>query len=127
MAKLYAITSGEYSDYGIITLCSDRRKAEKLVEWYNRYEKYDKAEIEEYEDGEIVPDETLIPYEVSFDERGNVSRVVQGDPMSAIRADVIPGRWGGFYAHVLATDEEGAKKTAAEKRAKWLAEHTGNV
>ena len=34
---------------------------------------------------------------------------------------------GRFYAYVLATDEESAKKIAAEKRAKYIAEKTGVV
>ena len=43
--KLYAITDGEYSDYGIITLTADEKKAERLAKMLN-------ANVEEYEDGE---------------------------------------------------------------------------
>ena len=43
--KLYAVTSGEYEDYHIITLTESRRRAEKIAEMYD-------ANVEEYEDNE---------------------------------------------------------------------------
>lgn len=43
--KLYAVTSGEYTDYHIITLTESRRRAEKIAEMYD-------ANVEEYEDNE---------------------------------------------------------------------------
>ena len=128
MAKLYAITHGEYSDYRILTLCSDREKAEKLVEWYNRYDRYDQAEIEEYEDSLIVPDESLKPYEVYFYADGNIRWVLESThPMNAVDGHTVRCDDGRFIAYVLAVDEESAEKIAAEKRAKWIAENTGVV
>jgi len=128
MAKLYAITHGEYSDYSILTLCSDREKAEKLVEWYNRYDRYDHAEVEEYEDSLMVPDESLIPYEVLFNADGSIRWVYKGSyPLNAVEGHMFRCDDGRFYAYVLAADEEGAEKIAAEKRAKWIAENTGVV
>lgn len=128
MSKLYAITSGEYSDYGIITLCSDRERAEKLVEWYNRYEKYDKAEIEEYEDGIIIPDESVKPYEVTFRPDGSIRWTSQTSPGHAVDGGYVLECFDGCHIiYVLATDEESAEKIAAEKRAKYIAERTGVV
>lgn len=43
--KLYAVTSGEYTDYHIITLTKSRKRAEKIAEMYD-------ANVEEYEDNE---------------------------------------------------------------------------
>ena len=43
--KLYAVTSGEYMDYHIITLTESRRRAKKIAEMYD-------ANVEEYEDNE---------------------------------------------------------------------------
>ena len=126
MAKLYAITHGEYSDYRILTLCSDREKAEKLVEWYNRYDKYDQAEIEEYEDSLVVPDESLVPYQVVYETDGSVRLVRECScPMKSLAGDTF--RWddGRFCAYVLATDEVSAIKIAAEKRAFHLAQREG--
>ena len=125
MAKLYAITHGEYSDYRIITLCSDREKAEKLVEWYNRYDKYDPADIEEYEDSIVVPDESLIPYKVVFNADGSVYCETSCWPMDAIVNHSYMCKDGRFGVYVLATDEASAVKIAAEKRAVYLAQQNG--
>jgi len=46
MAKLYAITAGEYSDYHIITCTTDKQRAENMAKIYD-------AEVEEYDDGII--------------------------------------------------------------------------
>lgn len=128
MAKLYAITAGEYSDYHIITLCSDREKAERLVRWYNRHEKFGEAEIEEYEDGEIIPDESVAPYEVIFDRDGRIRMADRCSPEWVIGENPIMECIDGkILVHVLATDEGSAMKIAAEKRAKYIAEKTGVV
>lgn len=55
--KIYAITQGEYSDYRIRAITTNKDKAEKLRDIYtDRYE-YDvggtEAYIEEFEDGEL--------------------------------------------------------------------------
>lgn len=126
MAKLYAITSGAYSDYGIITLCSDKEKAEKLVEWYNRYEKYDKADVEEYEDGVVVPDESVKPYEVTFLNDGSLGEAeICGPYYYMFHQRMLECSDGRLIFYVLATDEESAKKIAAEKRAFHLAQREG--
>jgi len=45
--KVYVVTAGEYSDYRILAVFSDREKAESLVRFWNQYET-DDARIEEY-------------------------------------------------------------------------------
>lgn len=50
--KLYAVTSGEYSDYHIVGIFSDKIKAEEFVKiWNESCAKYDRVDIEEYTDG----------------------------------------------------------------------------
>lgn len=127
MAKLYAITSGRYSDYGIITLCSDKERAENIVRWYNRYEKYDKADVEEYEDGVVVPDESVKPYEVTFLDDGSLKRAEICGPSHMFYHRMLKCVDGRLIFYVLAEDEESAKKIAAEKRAKYIAETSGEV
>ena len=60
MGKLYAITAGSYSDYHIITLCSNKEKAHKIALLYN-------AEVEEFEDGKNLDTENIV-FEVGFDD-----------------------------------------------------------
>jgi hypothetical protein len=46
---IYVITSGDYSDYHIEKVFIDKEKAEKYVEYQNRYIKYDECRLEEYD------------------------------------------------------------------------------
>jgi hypothetical protein len=47
--KLYAVTAGEYSDYHIITLQADEKKAQKIAEVLERID-YDRdIDVEEFE------------------------------------------------------------------------------
>ena len=74
MGKLYAITEGEYSDYRIIGLCSDKARAEKICEQYNTKNYYE-AKIEEFDDGAAI-DVTIPVYEVRlFIKSGEVNCV----------------------------------------------------
>ena len=127
MPKLYAVTAGAYSDYRIVALCSEHQRAEKLVKWYNKFNPYYYANIEEYDDGIMVPDESLNPYEVYFDKNGNIRSIGIGSPMEAIAGVLRECGWGGFSAYILATDEESARKIVSERRAKYIAEKTGVV
>ena len=48
--KIYVVTSGQYSDYGINGVFTVKEKAQKYVDIYNACEAdYDSARIEEYE------------------------------------------------------------------------------
>ena len=54
---VYVITSGDYSDYAIEALFTDKAKAEAFVYIYNKSHEWDSACIEEYEaDAIAVPD-----------------------------------------------------------------------
>ena len=126
--KLYALTHGEYSDYRILTLCSSKERAEELAKWYNAkksiYE--DEVEVEEYDDGLVVPDENLNTYRIWFDEKGNPKSCEQGHPIDAVNNRIGFNKNGG-YVYLFATDMDSARKIAIDKRAKWIAEHLGEV
>jgi hypothetical protein len=47
---IYVITSGEYDDYGIVSVGTDRARAEAYVAAVNEFNGYEHARIEEYED-----------------------------------------------------------------------------
>ena len=47
--KVYVVTVGEYSDYGIEKIFLCKSKAEKYIEIYNNKGKYYSAQLEEYE------------------------------------------------------------------------------
>ena len=85
MGKLYAITEGEYSDYHIIGLCSDKARAEEICEQYNaKTTYYYEAKIEEFYDGAAI-DVTIPVYEVRlFIKTGEVNEVSELSPEDAI-------------------------------------------
>ena len=118
MSKLYAVTSGEYSDYGIEALFSSREKA---VEYYLRRkaeeaERYyhDPLYLEEHEDGEAYERADLEMFNVVFDAYGNVEKVTSDVPRTE---DLFVFNDGRSSVYVFAEDTEKAVKVAAEKRA----------
>lgn len=121
--KLYAITDGEYSDYGIITLTADEAKAERLAKMLN-------ANVEEYEDGEydtVLNHEGESIYNVYFRYcQSGVQSVHKVD--SAIwYNDVDKVRVYNTFAivPVWAKDMTSAAKKAADIYSKWNAERLG--
>jgi len=56
MTKIYMVTSGSYSDYGVRGLFRFKHAAEQYMEIWNKKNQYDTAEIEEVElvEGEYV-------------------------------------------------------------------------
>ena len=131
--KLYAITEGNYSAYHIITLCSSRADAESIVERLNKNnEDYDgiplySYRIEEYTDGKVFNDNSLVAYFVSFD--GPNCKVKKEEDIEFCYREYVGWKTDGtiWSMYVFAHNEEEAKKIASERRAKLIAERTGVV
>ena len=130
--KLYAITEGDYSAYHIITLCSDKAVAEST---YERLKKADEDyeyplhsyRIEEYTDGKVYSDKSLVPYFVRFD-TPQCEVEIEEDAEYCYREYVGWKTDGSIWSiYVFAHNEEEAKKIASERRAKLIAERTGVV
>lgn len=123
-AKHYVVTKGEYSDYHIVTVCSDRSVAEKIAERINREAGYETCGIEEYEDGEVVFDETLTAYFVDFN-KGTVKKDLTGGRLTTETTawKTVDGTIYGMF--VFAKDEEQAMKIASDKRAMLMAQKAG--
>ncbi len=121
----YVLTAGCYSDYHIVAVCSDRAKAEQIMERVNRNaDSYDRCDIEEYEDYEPVA-ENLNCYCMDFEK--NIIREV---------ADIEYGMKGTYWKnnrgiicdlYVLAENEEAARKIAYDRRAMLMAQKEGVV
>lgn len=131
MPKLYAITEGYYSDYSITALVSDKEKALALyASLIRKGGSYFDYHFEEYEDG--VADEVNFysPYYVVFLPNGSTEMTEKADESNANLAAGAENAVtflgvGRVAIWVLAKDEEGAKKIAAEKRAMFLAQKNG--
>lgn len=97
--KLYAVTSGEYEDYHIITLTESRRRAEKIAEMYD-------ADVEEYEDNEEL---TAKPLTYTVYVYGGADCCEEH--LDDVEKNVIMGHWHGF-AYVDAWSKQDAERKA---------------
>lgn len=134
--KIYIVTCGEYSDYCILAAFLDKAKAEAFVKKYNRPDGYyDRAEIEEYEDGVPFDFNSHDIYEVRFyegtDRVPDVTKTELNDSFwyqNIPRAVVnrLPHVSGWYYlVTVAAKDADHALKIACDYLAKWKAEKEG--
>ena len=121
--KLYAVTKGDYSDYHIITLTADKKAAKEIAKMFSDGE-YDKAKVEEYEDGKIIVGEKLYFVRVVD---GNVDDVVvSNSDYDLFNTSVFPFYMDrgkkNYYTHVLADTAEKAAKIGKDRIMKYIAE-----
>lgn len=114
--KIYIVTQGEYSDYGIVACFSTRELADILVS------KLEDTRVEEFEVDPVDPRKTGTPYIVWMDKSGN-SKHSHGNYNLV---DCLQGRYyfnahNDLVYHVLAKDEIHAVKIVNEKRIQILA------
>lgn len=134
--KVYVITSGEYSDYGICAVTLDKEQAELLKIRYS--DKYDTAYIEEYDTDNYKMEADDIykhMYRTSFNMNHEIDscnicsyiNIKHGEVVDhTIRFKYGDGRRSYFNYNVIvfveAEDEDHAKKIAKDIYMKWLAE-----
>ena len=134
--KIYIVTCGEYSDYGILAAFLDETKAKMFVEKYNRgygTRNYDEAKIEEYEEGVPFDFETLNVYAVRFYNDGSHDIVKKElynmydfqKPLPSVTASNSTFIRHKYVVTVAAKDKEHAFKIACDALAKWKAEQEG--
>lgn len=126
--KIYSVSKGEYSDYKVMALYSNKEYAEGICNRIRRYYKYDRPFVEEFtldENLEILKKGYNI-YFLRMDREGNASGIeITGD------IDNI-GDWGfdihnKLYMYVLAKDEKHAIKIVNDKRAELIANNEWEV
>lgn len=124
--KIYVVTKGSYSDYHIITATTDEKLAYKIAKKFS--DKYEEADVEIYEDAELV----LKPlYRVEFYSNGDIHSVRDcSDSDWEYRGCNIYNShliYGGGHIYVTADNADHAVKIANEKRAEYLAREAGIV
>lgn len=126
--KVYVITAGMYSDYGIVGVTLDHETARKYIEAYNvNYDEDDdyKARIEVYDTeriGKLVNGYHLYKCmgvwgEVQTVEELNAERAsifTEGDFSEYFRGEY------DFYTIEIAKTKEQAEKVAAERMTKYM-------
>lgn len=128
MKTYYAITSGLYSDYHIITITDDRKKAEHFCKTYNETNR-DGADIEEFEEM-IVRNRIRFIVFVYTDGRADYVRVDEYDEYKEYENSVreLKNQNRIFYEVFLsAKDKEHALKAAHDMIAVYKAQKEGIV
>lgn len=110
---IYVLTKGDYSDYHIVAATVSKETAQRIAE---RYE----ADIEKYEDAEIIPDKPIWMVRVS----DNACEAYETDGDYAIpdamKSKIYPNSKLGYVTlWVFADDKEHAEKIACDKYAQW--------
>lgn len=140
--KYYAITKGSYEDYHIITITTDKERAELIAKLHSTTQRYDgEARVEEYEDGEysLLPlfkieyeKETLYVETVNMHyaqtpyESGDYN--IDGEDIELNK--VYSFEYEGaplLYFYVRARGEENAKKIAYDLIAEYKSKNFGLV
>lgn len=106
-------------------------KADELCEKINaRVGLWDECRVEEFEDGVVFPYSDSKSYWVHFDKNGNVDRYdcsSENLEYCLMKGVLYSEKFGSCSVYLFADSDEEALKIASEKRAKYIAEHTGVV
>lgn len=125
--KIYVLTSGEYSDYHIITATTDYELAKQIKEKFERQDSIwsDEVNIEVYENAEVFMRQCWF---LRFDKSGNVIES-SNDCSEYSYTELRYGLdvKGNYYVNLIADDLESAIKIGAEKRTMFLAEKEGII
>lgn len=134
--KVYVITSGEYSDYGIRAVALSREKAELICAMLNSTKRYysDVATIEEYDTDEIqcgVNEDVGLCYEARFNYK-TLKNIYWGEPFYSFARNETKRKLLGRGYEILITvtfpkdmPQEKARKIMKDRVAKWKAEREG--
>lgn len=134
--KVYVITAGEYSDYQIVGVATTKDMADIIVGKHNLYNKYDEAQIEEYDTDVYEPLRTNDQWEVwkRLDKQTNQwkvkceSKSYLSDEVNKVNVNYDGhGKIHSYYVVVYAVNEESAIKIASEKFAEYQAMEEGLV
>ena len=128
---VYVITSGEYSDYGIVTVFTSKEKAEIYCATKNGSASYDKCRIEEYETDIEQIESNLTPkmvWSARVTEKGQNCNLYSSHLSFKEINHVEQWHDGAFY--VVATLDkdlsiEEVEKIIHDRLAKWKAEREG--
>lgn len=142
MAKVYVVTSGEYSDYGIDSIFSNIEAAEKRCATWDRC---DDPNIEEYEleDGTNIiidqvyrglnfgmsyrsyDDNISVYWDMKYGTRPFHVQIRLREKLTSINNKKIKLYYGTIPVHKTITDDNEAEKIIYDRIAKWKAERIG--
>lgn len=134
MKKVFVVTSGEYSDYGIDAIFSTRELAQSFIDAFKANKWYE-MDIEEWD---LDPNKTHLkqnrkPYFLRINKKGDVSDLSLADSSYGFNQDMPEAEisytpnleW--MNINCFADDENHAVKIAGEKRSQILAANLWGV
>jgi hypothetical protein len=125
--KVYIITKGDYSDYHICAVTTDKKKAEMLRKAYNDLDGWRKARIETYDTDTFLTEieNGLKLYNCTMEHnKPMVIHEVDLDYMNSHDFNVRYKHYT-YWVYVWAKDEEHALKIASDKIAEYKANKEG--
>ena len=122
MSKVYVVTSGSYSDYGISGIFTTRKLAQAFIASFK------KGEFNDIETWTLNPFEIQLkaghkPYFLRIDKKGNTSDIKIADSSYGFEENMNHGFdiSNNMYLYIYALSPEHAIKIANEKRVQILA------
>ena len=125
--KIYIITKGEYSDYHICAVTTDKKQAVLLKQRYNRNDcfSFGDAKIEIFD---TEQSKEILRYENTYFcrcEKNSSNIIVSSSSPEYAEYKVRKIKDGSLYVYVNADTEEDAIKFASDKFSKYKAEKVG--
>jgi hypothetical protein len=119
--KVYVVTSGCYSDYGIEAVFDSMELAQNFISLYKNVG--DLNGIEEYDLSpyELQVKDGLIGFNIKMDKNGDTDWIDKFIPNNIFTVYYEIDSRGVFYFHLLAKDEKTAIKICNEKRVTSIA------
>ena len=124
MNKIYVVTSGDYSDYGIDAIFTSRELAQAFINAFKKRD-YDEFRIEEFE---LNPYKTEIrkgyfAFFVRMQKDGKCTEVYKENSSYGFNGGIDYGFDvnKNMYCHVFAKDDKHAVKITNEKRTELIA------
>lgn len=116
--KIYVVTEGDYSDYKICGIYSNKRNARKALKLYGKW-----AGIEEHViDAFPKSPKGMFAWRVKMNRNGDTEEVIN---INITEFERYPEQYaeGAFLAYTLARNKSHAIKIANERRAQLIAEN----
>lgn len=135
--KIYIVTSGEYSDYGINAVFLDKHEAELYCATHNKKKRWCDCVIEEYEtkDGKIKTDREVVYVYKAYP--NDYSFIQIKEPVLMFRDEAekeepyldlgLYSRWTSFPVILTKPNKKKALKIAQDKLAELKAKEQGIV
>ena len=131
MKEVYVVTAGEYSDYSVCAIFTEKKLAQKYIDSFKeeRYNDFNKIEVYSLNPYEQELKEGYSPYFVRMDKEGNVEECYISNSYYSFTDKISYGFdiKNNLYYAVFAKSAEHAIKIVNEKRVQLIATDSWNI